>query len=293
MSRASLRVTALVAAVGAAACGSTTSLPPTPVQRTHLTVVRAVPTPATASASGAAPSGVGTPVAGAAGPATTGAATPAASAGPGALLAAAPGSYPVRYVATTQGGPPGSAPAHQGQGTLVVAPPSPVPQGTAQSLDLRGEGGFRITDDLLYPAPGGVLLTRSASTATSVCPAFVLDPDQPIVVVPARLAPGVVWGPTAFHTSSLQGSYSGSVEGQGSDTVGGDAVSVWHLRLTIDITQGSYCGYQFHGTIDQSGDWAPSLHLQVASHTVSTLTFTAFGTVTETTDEQLLADRPS
>lgn len=288
--RASALLLGLAAAV--TACGGSSTQPPTPVERPHITVVRGTaeatgsPTPAVLPSGPTQGGGtVATRPGGSSGPGSGG-----AGATPAPLVGAAPGNYPVSYSASTSGGPPQQP--HQGTATLAVSPPATGPFGPAQTLTLQGGSGFSISDDLAYPPQGGVLLVRSASTATTVCPPFVIDPAQPILVVPAQLTAGVSWGPTAFTTSSLQGTYSGSVVGTRVDAVGSESVTVATIHLTITISQGSYCGYQFHGQIDQTADWAPSLHLQVLAHIVSTLRFAAFGTITQTTDEQLLAAHP-
>jgi len=192
------------------------------------------------------------------------------------------------------GGPPSASRApSSSQGTLTVDPASAASGGTAQSSTITGQGGYQIKQDVLFPNGGGLQLTRTQSTATGFCPPFELDPQPPIEVLPAQPAPGATWGPAAFTSPGISGSVSGSVDSRSTDTVGGTAVDVLVAQLTIDITDGTYCGYHFSGTIRQTGDWAPSLDLFVSGRIQSNLTFSAFGQITSTTTYQLLSTQPS
>jgi hypothetical protein len=254
----------------------------------------------TAQAGGTLSPGTGQngPQPGAAGPSKPGAPASApsqAQPGPvsGTVGAAAPGSYPMTVTSERSGGPP-SAPrgASSSQGTLNVNPATAAPGGMAQSSVITGEGGFQITQDVLFPAGGGVQLTRTQSSASSFCPPFELDPRPSIEVLPPQLLAGAAWGPSPFTSPGINGSVSGAVGGRSTDTIGGVSVGVWSARLTIDIQDGTYCGYRFSGTIEQTGDWAPSLNLFVSGKIQSNLTFSAFGQISSTTTYQLLSTRP-
>lgn len=286
------------AAAALAACGGTASPAPggpvpTPTPRPQVTLGQQFvpdggPGGASTPAGGGGGGGASAP-----GPGGSGGGGSAPGPGGGAHSGAAPGSYPISYTSRRSGGPP-STPS-SGQGTLTVGAPTASAAGTAQRATLQAGSGGTITEDTLFPKAGGLSLTHlSSGGGSSPCPPFELAPIQPLEVVPAQLMAGAGWGPVPFSSGPFSGSSAGRVEGQRTDRVGGTAVSVFVVDLTITVDHGSYCGFTFSGSISQTADWAPSLQLLVQGTSTSDFkTDTLFGEITAVTTFALQAIRPS
>lgn len=274
-----------------AACGSgPSSNGAVAVQDPRIVIDPAAPRASAPAPGAASGTGAGSGVQPAGGGASSKAQGATPVAGPTALpgVGAAPGDYP--EILSSSSNAPGAKAMPPHPGTLRVSPAQEVTSGatqTEQSFDENGNGVVFAT--LILPTRQ-IDLTSVASENSSQGCALTLDFSPPIEAVPATLATGTTWG-GPVHTTNLNGTYSGSVGAGGTDTVGGTAVTIWKLRLALQL-KGTVCGFAGSADITVDEDWVPSISLPSTIDTTSDIAI-AFGTFHVTSSVQLQRLTPS
>lgn len=233
------------------------------------------------SGAGSGAGGGGTRAGAGGAPATSGSAGGPAAARIGAL----PGTYPIHQTSQSNLGSP-----YDGDGSLSVGALSGDRTQADSATRSNGAAGGGLV--LGYDTGGEVTLVSITSPQGSGPANCSLDLSfsPPLELVPSHLAGGVTWS-GSINAGGLSGSYSGSVAGQGSDTVGGVAVPVWKLHGAVSLS-GRVCSHDVVAKITLDSDWASSVQLSVAGTTATDATIDGAIHLTSTTGITLLRTTP-